>query len=129
MARLRMDTSLRKASSLTAGASDWQTRRCLSGWLSARRQLVPHRLGSIGIRLPLGHDALQVEPLGRCEHVPPASLNRGHLTTCDSRVLIFLQREQPLVQTFRHPPVSRLSIVSVYVPVVRKEEPICGIAW
>lgn len=49
--------------------------------------------------------------------------------TCDSQVLIFRQGEQPLVQAFRHPPVSLLSIVSVYVPVVRKEEPICGLAW
>jgi hypothetical protein len=73
-------------------------RRCLPGWPSASRKilpavtlasgtlpsafarsvrpaldLVPYRPGSVGVCLPLGHDPLQVEPLGRSGGRPAPS--------------------------------------------------------
>src|SRR5262245_56047957 len=37
--------------------------------------LVPHRIGAVRVRLPLGYDPLEIEPLRRSQHVAAASLD------------------------------------------------------
>jgi hypothetical protein len=41
--------------------------------------LVPQRLGPVEISFPLGHDPLQVEPLGSVKEIPATLINRKHL--------------------------------------------------
>jgi hypothetical protein len=41
--------------------------------------LVPHGLRSVEIGLPLRHDPLKIEPLGRIEQIATSFLDREHL--------------------------------------------------
>jgi hypothetical protein len=40
--------------------------------------LIPHSLQRVGIGLPLGHDALEVQPLGGLKQLAPMFLHSEH---------------------------------------------------